>query len=104
MIRLFNIHLILFLALIVASCDSVISTDSEVQYVSDVQWRPGGTALLGFVQYFVATISNPDPGRIFKIARIDETGKIGAMYNTKEQAYDNFYYDIQLALFPTSDD
>lgn len=104
MIRLFGFTSILFLALALASCDSALTSDQEVQYVADVQWRANSSAMLGFVQYFVATAVNPDPGRIFELNHIDATGKIGASFPTAEPAYDNFYYGIQLNLFPTSDD
>jgi len=104
MIRLFNFHAILFLALLLASCDSITTSDAEVQYVADVEWRPSGSSLLGFVQYFVATVANPDPGEIFKVTRIDASGKIGASYDTEESATNNYYYGIVKRLFPTSDD
>ncbi len=104
MIRLFRFHSILFLALVLSSCDSGLTSDQEVQYVGDVQWRANSSSMLGFVQYFVATVTNPDPGLIFEINHIDATGKIGASFTTTEPAYNNFYYGIQLSLFPTSDD
>lgn len=104
MIRLFGFHSILFLALVLSSCDSGLSTDQEVQYVGDVQWRVNSSAMLGFVQFFVSTPTNPDPGRIFEINHIDAAGTIGASINTTEPAYDNFYYGILLNLFPLSDD
>jgi hypothetical protein len=104
MTRLFNFHRFLFLALLLASCDSIVSSDAEVQYVADVEWRPSGSSLLGFVQFFVATVTNPDPGELFKVTRIDATGKIGASFETEEVASNNYYYGIVKKLFPSSDD
>src|SRR5687768_17378369 len=104
MIRLFYVYPILFLALVLSSCDSGLSSDQENQDIREVQWRANGSAMVGFVQYFVATATNPIPDPIFELNHIDATGKIGASFPTAEPAYDNFYYGIQLSLFPTSDD
>jgi hypothetical protein len=103
MLRLFNLHCVLFLALALMSCDSGLGTDSEVQYVSEVAWLPDGSSMLGFVQYFVSSPIDPDPPLVYDIMRIDETGKIGVTYNKKEPAYETYYYNILLSLFLSAD-
>lgn len=103
MIRLFNIPAVLFVALLWFGCDSGLDTSSEVQRAREVQWLPSGNSLVGFVQYFVTNAYSTDPGLIFKVTPIDANGKTGGSYNTKEPAYDNFYYGIFLTLFPTID-